>query len=139
MSRISQGCQVGEAPWTERRTVATCWFSRVRVGVSNCRWGPLAGRQCSVRSRWDRRVPVTVGEVAVSLQGRGCSWVGWPGWGRFCWLLGRGVLPVAVRPGRGSSCWQLVGAFCWVAMRPGWLVGPGEVCSLLLPSHSLSW
>ena len=62
-----------DAPWTERRTVATCWFSRVRVGVSNRRWGPLAGRQCSVRSRWDRRVPVTVGEVAVSLQGRGAA------------------------------------------------------------------
>ena len=45
MSRISQGCQAGEAPWTERRTVATCWFSRVRVGVSNRRWGPLAGPQ----------------------------------------------------------------------------------------------
>ena len=24
MSRISQGCQAKEAPWTERRTVATC-------------------------------------------------------------------------------------------------------------------
>ena len=60
----------GEAPWTERRTVATSWFTRVRVGVSNRRWGPLAGPQCSVRSRWDRGVPVTVGEVAVSLQGR---------------------------------------------------------------------
>ena len=48
-----------DAPWTERRTVATCWFSRVRVGVSN--------------RRWDRRVPVTVGEVAVSLQGRGAA------------------------------------------------------------------
>ena len=71
MSRISQGCQAGEAPWTERRTVATCWFSRVRVGVSKRRWGPLVGPQCSVRSRWVRRVPVTVGEVAVSLQGRG--------------------------------------------------------------------
>ena len=75
-----------------------------RVGGSNHRWGPLAGPQCSVRTRWDRGVPVTVGEVAVSLQGRGCSWVGWPGWGRFCWLLGRGVLLVAVRPGRRSSC-----------------------------------
>ena len=71
MSQISQSCLAGEAPWTERRTVATCWFSRVRVGVSNHRWGPLAGPQCSVRSRWDRGVPVTVGEVAVSLQGRG--------------------------------------------------------------------
>ena len=59
--------------WTERRTVATCWFSRVRVGVSNRRWGPLAGPQCSVRSRWDRGVLVTVGEVAVSLQGRGAA------------------------------------------------------------------
>ena len=58
---------------TERRTVATCWFSRVRVGVSNRRWGPLAGPQCSVRSRWDRGVPVKVGEVAVSLQGRGAA------------------------------------------------------------------
>ena len=49
------------------------WFSRVRVGVSNRRWGPLAWPQCSVRSRWDRGVPVTVGEVAVSLQGRGAA------------------------------------------------------------------
>ena len=46
-------------------------FSRVRVGVSNCRWGPLAGPQCSVQSRWDRGVPVTVGEVAgVSCRSR---------------------------------------------------------------------
>ena len=48
-------------------------FSHVRVGVSNRRWGPLAGPQCSVRSRWDRGVPVMVGEVAVSLQGRGAA------------------------------------------------------------------
>ena len=41
--------------------------------MSSRRWGPLAGPQCSVRSRWDRGVPVTVGEVAVSLQGRGAA------------------------------------------------------------------
>ena len=39
--------------------------------MSNRRWGPLAGLQCRERTRWDKGVPVTVGEVAVSLQGRG--------------------------------------------------------------------
>ena len=59
-----------EAPWTERRIVAICWFSHVRVAVCNSRWGPLAGPQCSVRSGWDRGAPGTVCEVAVSLQSR---------------------------------------------------------------------
>ena len=69
-------------PFSFNVIVATCWFAGLysfpqavwgELGGSNRRWGPLAGLQCSVRTCWDRGVPVTVGEVAVSLQGRGAA------------------------------------------------------------------
>ena len=86
----NSGCQAGEAPWTER-TVATCWFSHVSVGVSNRRWGVLAGLQSGCES-WLGQGSASDGWWGSSLStGSPCSWVGWPGWGRFCRLLSRGV------------------------------------------------
>ena len=53
--------------------------------MSNRCWGPLAGLQCSERTHWDREV--TVGEVAVSLQGRGAAGLAGRAGGDFagCW------------------------------------------------------
>ena len=121
-----------EAPWTER-TAFTCWFFLMSelgcltvagdlllgcseayklAGTGECEWR-LVRKQSHYRvaSRLGR-----LGEILLAV-GQGC-------------LAGRS------EAGPGSSCWQLVGAFCWVAMRLGWLVGPGEVCSLFLLIHS---
>ena len=63
--------------------VATCWFSGL-YSFPQAVWGdlgcptalgPLARLQteCSERTRWDRDVPVKIGDIAVSLQGRGAA------------------------------------------------------------------
>ena len=65
------GCQAGEAPWTDRRTVATCWVADSTLflnqsGVSHRRWNLLLGCRVAVRADWERGVPETVGGVAGS-------------------------------------------------------------------------
>ena len=66
-------------PFSFTVMVATCWFAGL-YSFPPAVWGELGGITvagdlllCSVRTRWDRGVPVTVGEVAVSLQGRGAA------------------------------------------------------------------
>ena len=74
MSRTSEsqcgnsGCQAGEALWTERRAVATYWFFVLEFGCPTVAGDVLVGAEWLGAADWDRRVPVTVGEVAVSLQ-----------------------------------------------------------------------
>ena len=99
---------------------ATCWFAGLysfpqavweKLGCLTVAGDLLLGAGWLGAADWGRGVPVTVGEVAVSLQGRGAARQagGAGGYSAGCWA---GVSRwVAARPGRGSSCQQLVVAF----------------------------
>ena len=76
---------------------------------------------------------MTVDEVAVFLQGGSAA--GWSGRARGysagCWAVSLGG--GEARPGK--LLLAVGGAICWVTVRAGWLVRPGNVCSLNPPSH----
>ena len=67
----NSGCQAEEAPWTEKRTALHIGFLMSELGCSTVAGDLLLDCRVAVRADWDRGVSVTVGEVAVSLQGRG--------------------------------------------------------------------
>ena len=109
LSSHSAETQAGEVPWTERRTEATFWFSRVGVWRSNRRWGPLAGRRVAENS-W---------------LGQGSASDNW--WGSSLSLQGHGAALQAGRAGGDSAgCWAGVSRWVAVLMWGLW----GKVCSL---------